>query len=63
MASISLRHQTMGEYDRASDTWFHLSKADQLTVNHEKFKEVNELICKCMDIVESIQHDIEVSGN
>ncbi|MFN5920268.1 MAG: hypothetical protein ACK45I_03090 [Bacteroidota bacterium] len=53
----------MSEYDRASDTWFHLSKADQLTVNHEKFKEVNELICKCMDIVESIQHDIEASGN
>jgi hypothetical protein len=60
----------MGEYDRASDTWFHLSNADQLTVNHEKFKEVNELICKCnelickcIDIVESIQHDIGVSGN
>jgi hypothetical protein len=51
----------MHEHDRACDAWLHLSKVDQLTVNREEYKKVNELVCECMDIVEGIREKIEVS--
>jgi hypothetical protein len=61
MANILLRCQTMHEHDRACDVWLHLSKVDQLTVNREEYKRVNQLVCECLDIVESIRKKIEVS--
>lgn len=50
-------------YKKAVDVWFHLHQVEQLVVNDTDYKNLSMMLSNCIDIVETLQHDIEVSGN
>jgi hypothetical protein len=51
-------------YDKATEVWFLLHKAEQLVINDKAYHpNVLQMLNNCMDIVETLQHDIEASGN
>ena len=51
-------------YDKAIEVWFLLHKAEQLVINDKAYHpNVLQMLNNCMDIVETLQHDIEASGN
>jgi hypothetical protein len=50
-------------YKKSCDVWFHLHQAEQLIINDKDYhKSLSTMLDACMDIVETLQHDIEVSG-
>jgi len=53
----------MDRYSKASEVWFLLHKAEQLVINDKDYHpNVLQMLNNCMDIVETLQHDIEASG-
>jgi len=55
---------TLTPYDKATEVWFLLHKAEQLVINDKDYHpNVLQMLNNCMDIVETLQHDIEASGN
>jgi hypothetical protein len=53
----------MDRYSKASEVWFLLHKAEQLIINDPDYHpSVCQSINNCLDIVETLQHDIEASG-
>lgn len=50
-------------YAKAIETWFLLHKAEQLIINDTDYHpSVCQMLQSAMDIIETLQHDIEVSG-
>lgn len=51
-------------YDKATEVWFLLHKVEQLIINDKDYHpSVIQSVNNCMDIVETLQHNIEASGN
>jgi hypothetical protein len=51
-------------YDKATEVWYLLNQVEQLIINDPAYHpSVLRSISNCMDIVETLQHDIEASGN
>jgi hypothetical protein len=54
---------TMDSYSKASEVWFLLHKAEQLVINDPNYHpNVLRDLNNCMDIIETLQHQLEVSG-
>lgn len=49
-------------YKKACDVWFHLYQVEQLVVNDTDYKRLSMMLSNCIDIVETLQHEIEISG-
>jgi hypothetical protein len=49
-------------YDKVIEVWWLLNKLEQLMINDPDYAKVIQNITNSMDIVETLQHDIEVSG-
>jgi hypothetical protein len=50
-------------YSKAIDIWYLLHSAEQLVINDPDYHpNVVQMLTNCMDIVETLQHDIEASG-
>jgi hypothetical protein len=53
----------MDRHAKASEVWFLLNKAEQLVINDPDYHpNVHRDINNCMDIVETLQHKLEASG-
>jgi hypothetical protein len=53
----------MDRHSKASDVWLLLHSAEQLVINDKDYHpNVVQMLNNCMDIVETLQHDIEASG-
>jgi hypothetical protein len=53
----------MDRYAKASEVWFLLHQAEQLIINDPDYHpNIIQSLNNCMDIVEILQHGIEVSG-
>ena len=53
----------MDRYSKAIDVWFLLHSAEQLVINDPDYHpNVVQMLHNCMDIVETLQHNIEASG-
>lgn len=52
----------LSRYDKATEVWFLLNKIEQLIINDKDYKHLHNPIANAMDVVETLQHDIEVSG-
>lgn len=53
----------MDPYTKATEVWFLLHKAEQLIINDSNYHpKVIQSLNNCMDIVETLQHDLEASG-
>jgi hypothetical protein len=51
-------------HDKATEVWYLLNQVEQLIINDPAYHpSVLRSISNCMDIVETLQHDIEASGN
>jgi hypothetical protein len=50
-------------YSKATEVWYLLHKIEQLIINDPDYSStVINSVNNCMDIVETLQHGIEVSG-
>ena len=54
---------TLTPYDKATEVWFLLHQVEQLIINDKQYLHVLRDVSNCLDRVETIQHDIEASGN
>jgi len=53
----------MGPYSKALEVWHLLHKAEQLVINDKNYHpNLVQMLNNCMDIVETLQDTIEVSG-
>lgn len=52
----------MDRYSKATEVWFLLHQVEQLIINDSDYIHVQRDVSNCMDRVETIQHDIEASG-
>lgn len=53
----------MDRYTKAIDVWHLLHSAEQLVINDKDYHpSVRQMLSNSMDIVETLIHDIEVSG-
>ena len=53
----------MDRYTKATEVWFLLHQVEQLIINDKDYHHtVIDAVNNCMDIVETLQHNIEVSG-
>jgi hypothetical protein len=52
----------MDRYTKTTEVWFLLHQVEQLIINDPAYIYVLRDVSNCMDRVETIQHDIEVSG-
>jgi hypothetical protein len=50
-------------YTKATEIWFLLHRIEQLIINDPTYAHVLRDVANCLDRVETIQHDIEASGN
>ena len=54
---------TDARYSKVIDVWHLLHSAEQLVINDPDYHpEVLRMLNNCMDLVETLQHDIEASG-
>lgn len=53
---------TLNRYDKATEVWYLLHKIEQHIINDPDYEHVITQISNCMDVVETLQHDIEASG-
>jgi len=55
--------EPMDRHSKASEVWHLLFQVEQLVINDPDYHpSVLTTVANCMDIVETLQHDIEVSG-
>lgn len=53
----------MDRYSKACEVWLLLHKAEQLVINDKDYHpNVVQMLCNCMDIVETLQNTIEASN-
>jgi len=53
----------MDRYSKALEVWDLLHKAEQLVINDKDYHpNVVQMLNNCMDIAETLEHTIEVSG-
>ncbi len=53
----------MDRYSKASEVWFLLHQAEQLVINDKDYHpNVHQMLSNSMDIVQTLIHEIEVSG-
>jgi hypothetical protein len=53
----------MDRHSKAIDVWLLLHSAEQLVINDKDYHpNVVQMLNNCMDIVETLQQDIETSG-
>jgi hypothetical protein len=52
----------MDRYSKASEVWFLLNSVEQLMINDPDYCNVITKITLSLDIVETLQHTIEASG-
>ena len=53
----------MDRHSKAIDVWLLLHSAEQLVINDKDYHpNVVQMLNNCMDIVETLQHHIEASG-
>jgi hypothetical protein len=51
-------------YTKATEVWFLLHQVEQLIINDPNYHStVIQSVNNCMDIVETLQHNIEASGH
>ena len=53
---------TLDRYTKTTDVWFLLHQVEQLIINDPDYKFIHDSISNAMDVVETLQHDIEASG-
>lgn len=53
---------TMDPHTKATEVWFLLHQVEQLVINDPEYTHVLRDVSNCLDRVETLQHDIEVSG-
>ena len=50
-------------YQKVIDVWFYLHKAEQLIINDEDYHpNILSMLNNCLDMVETLQRKIEISG-
>lgn len=50
-------------YDKVTEVWYLLNQVEQLVINDKDYHpNFLDMLNNCMDIAETLQHDIEVSG-
>ena len=52
----------LDRHSKATEVWFLLHKVEQHIINDPDYKHIIHSITNCMDVVETLQHDIEASG-
>lgn len=52
----------LAPYDKATEAWYLLNKVEQLIINDKTYAHVITKVTTALDLVETIQHDIEASG-
>lgn len=53
---------TLDRYTKTTEVWFLLHKVEQLIINDPDYTHIIHSVTNCMDVVETLQHDIEASG-
>lgn len=51
----------LDRYTKTTDVWYLLHQVEQLIINDPDYKNIIDSINNCMDIVETLQHDIETA--
>ena len=52
----------LDRYSKTTEVWFLLHKVEQLIISDEDYRNIYNNISNSMDVVETLQHDIEASG-
>lgn len=52
----------LDRYTKATDVWYLLHQVEQLIINDPDYKLILSNISNAMDVVETLQHNIEASG-
>jgi hypothetical protein len=52
----------MDRYSKATEVWRMFFEIEQLIINDPDYTHVHCDVSNCLDRVETLQHDIEVSG-
>ena len=52
----------LSRYDKTIEVWFLLHQIEQLIVNDPDYRHIYNNISNSMDVVETLQHNIEASG-
>ena len=57
------KNNSENRYKKVVDVWFYLHTVEQLIINDKDYHpSVLSMINNCMDVVETLQHKIEASG-
>ena len=52
----------LSRYDKTIEVWFLLHQIEQLIINDGEYSHIYDNISNSMDVVETLQHRIEASG-